>query len=201
MSRTRVIKGSKVIPYVVSRPRPMGFYIWPIHWPIPGHCTYGKLYLFWINIAVQLIWAHFQWDRTILKIWPLYERSLTFYPFIPLSWQRNIVWISCNWLFYSLWREEEFEICFNLIGAFLSFIPIITFDLGFHGQNAVWKNVRHVCLVGRTFLCILIHEFPNTNKMGTGFWSETYRLTLFPVLRFRQTCPTHYPLTPKSNSL
>ena len=91
----------------------------------------GKLYLFWINIAVQLIWAHFQWDRIILKIWPLYERSLTFSPFIPLSWQRNIVWISCNWLFYSLWREEEFEICFNLIGAFLSFIPILPLTLDF----------------------------------------------------------------------
>ena len=126
-ARTRVIKGSKVIPYVVS----MGVDLWPIHWPISGHCTYGKLYLFWINIAVQLLWAHFQWDRIILKIWPLYKRSLTFFPFIPLSWQRNIVWISCNWLFYSLWREEEFEICFNLIGAFLSFIPILPLTLDF----------------------------------------------------------------------
>ena len=62
--------------------------------------------------------------------------------------------------------------------SIFEFYPHITFDLGFHGQNAVWKNVRHVCLVGRTFLCILIHEFPNTNKMGTGFWSKTYRPTL-----------------------
>ena len=130
MSKTRVIKGSKVIPYVVYVVS-MGVDLWPIHWPISGHCTYGKLYLFWINIAVQLIWAHFQWDRTILKIWPLYERSLTFSPFIPLSWQRNIVWISCNWLFYSLWGQEEFEICFNLIGAFLSFIPILPLTLDF----------------------------------------------------------------------
>ena len=158
MSGNRLIEGSKVIPYVVF----MSVDLWPLHWSISGHCTYGKLYLFWINIAVQLIWAHFQWDRTILKIWPLYERSLTFSPFIPLPWQRNILWISCNWLFYSLWREEEFEIWFNIIGAFFDFYPHITFDLGFHGQNVVWKNARHVCLVGRTFLYILIHEFPNT---------------------------------------
>ena len=127
MSGTGVIKGSKVILYVVS----MGVDLpWPLHWPSSGHCTYGKLYLrTLINIAVQLIWAHFQWDWTILKIWPLYERSLTFSPFIPLSWQRNIVWISCNWLFYSLWWEEESEVCFNLIGAFLSFIPILPLTL------------------------------------------------------------------------
>ena len=62
--------------------------------------------------------------------------------------------------------------------SIFEFYPHIPFDLGFHGQNAVWKNARHVCLVGRTFLCILIHEFSNTNKMGTDFWSETYRLTL-----------------------
>ena len=55
-------------------------------WPLTPPLTYIRtLYiwqtiLFWINIAVQLIWAHIQWDRTILKIWPLYERSLTFSP-------------------------------------------------------------------------------------------------------------------------
>ena len=32
----------------------------------------------------------------------------------------------------------------------------------------VWKNARHVYLKVRTFLCVLIYEFPNTNKMGTG---------------------------------
>ena len=66
----------------------------------------------------------------ILKIWPLCKRSLTFILFSPLSWQRHIVWISCNRLFYSSWLEEEFEIYFNLIGVFLSFIPIypLTFD-------------------------------------------------------------------------
>ena len=99
--------------------------------------------------------------------------------FSPLSWQRNIVWISCNWLFLLLmtrgriWDRHMFQPNWSIF----EFYPHITFDLGFHGQNAVWKNSRHVCLVGRTFLCILIHEFPNTNKMATGFWSETYRLT------------------------
>ena len=61
----------------------------------------------------------------------LCKRSLTFILFSPLSWQRNIVWISCNWLFYSLWLEEEFEIYFNLIGVFLSFIPIYPLTLDF----------------------------------------------------------------------
>ena len=75
----------------------------------------------------------------ILKIWPLCERSLTFILFSPLSWQRNIVWIPCYWLFYSLWLEEEFEIYFNLIGSIFKFYPHITFDLGFHGQYDVWK--------------------------------------------------------------
>ena len=67
----------------------------------------------------------------ILKIWPLCKRSLTFILFSPLSWQRNIVWISCNRLFYSLWLEEQFEIYFNLTGVFLSFIPIYPLTLDF----------------------------------------------------------------------
>ena len=82
-----------------------------------------NLYIFWMHTLVWLIWAQFHQNRMILKIWPLCKRSLTFILFPPLSWQRNIVWISCNWLFYSLWLEEEFEIYFNLIGVFLSFIP------------------------------------------------------------------------------
>ena len=39
---------------------------------------YAKLYFFWIILVIQSIWAHFRWNRTNLKIWPLYKRSLTF---------------------------------------------------------------------------------------------------------------------------
>ena len=42
MSETRVIKGSKVISCVAS----MDVNRWPLHWPISGHCMYGKLYFF-----------------------------------------------------------------------------------------------------------------------------------------------------------
>ena len=127
MSGTRVSMGSKVSLYVLS----MDVDLWPLHWPISGHRTYGKLYFFWIYIAVPLIWAHFPWNHTILKIWPLYKRSLTFFTFFPLSRQRNIVWISCDWLFYSLWLAEEFEVSFNPIGVFWSFTPILHLTLDF----------------------------------------------------------------------
>ena len=175
MSRTRVIKGSKVIPYVVS----MGVDLWPIHWPISGHCTYGKLYLFWINIAVQLIWANFQWDRTILKIWPCTKGRWPFplYSFILTT--KHCIDIMLLTFLLLMTRGRIWDM-FQPNWSIFEFYPHITVDLWFHGQNVIWKNARHVCLAGRSFLSIsiLIHEFPNTNKMGTGFWSETYRLTL-----------------------
>ena len=42
--------------------------------------------------------------------------------------------------------------------------------------NMVFENARHVYLKVRTFLCILIYEFPNTNKMGTGLQSSLHYL-------------------------
>ena len=105
--------------------------LWPLDYPSSWHCKCMNLYIFWMHTLVWLIWAQFCPNRMILKIWPLCKRSLTFIIFSPLSWQRNIVWISCNWLFYSLWLEEEFEIYFNLIGIFLSFIPIYPLTLDF----------------------------------------------------------------------
>ena len=148
-------------------------------------------------MAVQLFWAHFQWNRTILRIWPLYERSLTFSLFFPLSWQRNIVRISCNWLFLLLMTRGRIWDIFQPNWNIFKFYPYITFDLGFHGQNAVWKWCQHDCLIGTTFLCILIHEFPNTNKMGTGFYLETYRPTLvdkwfnrYRVIKWFAMCPS-----------
>ena len=141
--------------------------LWPLDYPSSWHCKCMNLYIFWMRTLVWLIWAQFHPNRMILKIWPLCKRSLTFILFFPLSWQRNIVWISCNDFFYSLWLEEEFEIYINLIGIFLSFIPIYPLTLDFM-VNMVFENASHVYLKVRTFLCILIYEFPNTNKMGTG---------------------------------
>ena len=159
--------GSKVNPHRHH----IGNDLWPLDYPSSWHCRCMNLYIFWMHTLVWLIWAQFHHqNRMILKIWPLCKRSLTFILFSPLSWQRNIVWISCNWLFYSLWLEEEFEIYFNLIGVFLSFIPIYPLTLDFMVNMVFEKNARHVYLkvTVRTFLCILIYEFPNTNKMGTG---------------------------------
>ena len=100
-------------------------------WPLTPPLTYIRTLYIWqtipflnqhsspINLSpFSMRSDHFENLTPVRKVVDLF-------PFIPLSWQRNIVWISCNWLFYSLWREEEFEICFNLIGASLSFIPIL----------------------------------------------------------------------------
>ena len=69
--------GSKVSPYtclwVSADVDP-----WPLVFPISQHFSYGKLYIFWIFVATQLIWAYFHRNRTILKIWPPYKRSTTF---------------------------------------------------------------------------------------------------------------------------
>ena len=127
-----------------------------------------NLYIFWMHTLVWLIWAQFHQNRMILKIWPLCKRSLTFILFSPLSWQRNIVWISCNWLFLLPMTRGRIWDIFQPNWSIFKFYPHIPFDLGFHGQYGVWKNARHVYLKVRTFLCILIYEFPNTNKMGTG---------------------------------
>ena len=35
----------------------------------------------------------------------------------PLSQEQNIIWISCNWIFCSLWSNEEFGVHYNLIEA------------------------------------------------------------------------------------
>ena len=67
------------------------------------------------------------------------RKVIDLYPIFPFSWQQNVVWISCNWLFNSLWLEEELEIYFNLIGVFLSFIPILPLTLDFM-INMVFKK-------------------------------------------------------------
>ena len=65
--------------------------------------------------------------------------------------------------------------------SIFKFYPHITFDLGFHGQYGVWKNARHVYLKVWTFLGILIYEFPNANKMGTGLQNLYTKMANAPV--------------------
>ena len=90
-------------------------------WPHDSHTSwlprYAKLYFFWIILVIQSIWAHFRWNRTNLKIWPPVKKVNDFLLIWPLSQERNIVWISCNWIFCSLWPKEEFDIHYNLIEA------------------------------------------------------------------------------------
>ena len=161
---SRSMEGSKVN----THRHHIGNDLWPLDYPSSWHCRCMNLYIFWMHTLVWLIWAQFHQNRMILIIWPLCKRSLTFILFSHLSWQRNIVWISCNWLFFSSWLEEEFEIYFNLIGVFLSFIPIYPLTLDFMVNMVFEKNARHVYLKVWTFLSVLIYEFPNTYKMGTG---------------------------------
>ena len=52
-------------------------------WPKLGHLRYMKLYIFHTNMTIWLLLAHFHWNRTTLKIWPLYKRSMTFCCFYP----------------------------------------------------------------------------------------------------------------------
>ena len=44
------------------------------------------------------------------------------------------------------------------------------------------KNTRHVYLKIWNFLCILIYEFPNTNKMGTGLQNSLHYKLLIDLL-------------------
>ena len=129
MSRTRVIKGSKVKGHSLC-----GVYG---GWPLTHPLTYIRTLYIWQTIpflnqhSSPINLSPFSMRSDHFENLTPVRKFVDFFPFIPLSWQRNIVWISCNWLFYSLWWEEEFEICFNLIGAFLSFIPILPLTLDF----------------------------------------------------------------------
>ena len=76
-------------------------------------------------LVIWLIWDNFRWNRMDLKNWPPYKRSMTFLWFWPLSQKQNIIWISCNWLFWSLWTKEEFHIRYDLIRACWLFCSII----------------------------------------------------------------------------
>ena len=93
------------------------------HWPLTldSHTSwlsrYAKLYFFWIILVIQSIWVHFRWNRTNLKIWPPVKKVNDLLLIWPLSQEWNIVWISCNWIFCSLWPKEEFDMHYNLIEA------------------------------------------------------------------------------------
>ena len=88
-------------------------------WPLDSHTSwlpgYAKLYFFWIILVIQSIWAHFRWNRTNLKTWPPVKKANDLLLIWPLSQERNIVWISCNRIFCSLWSKEEFDMHHNLI--------------------------------------------------------------------------------------
>ena len=163
MSWYRSIEGSKVN----THRHHIWNDLWPLDYPSSWHCRCMNLYIFWMHTLVWLIWAQFHQNRMILKIWPRAKGHwpLSYFP-LYLDNETSYGYRVLDF-FYSSWLEEEFEIYFNIIGVFLSFIPI-PFKLGFHGQYGIWKNARHVYLKVRTFLCVLIYEFPNTNKMGTG---------------------------------
>ena len=97
------------------------------------------------------------------------------FPFISTTKRRmDIMWLT----FLLLMTSGRIWDMFQSNRSIFKFYPHITFDLGFHGQNGVWKIARHIYLKVWTFLRILICEFPNTNKMGTGFYFKTYRPAL-----------------------
>ena len=81
MLRNGSNKGSNVRPYT-------GLWVsdecWPLNPCFPHFQTFYayKLYIFWTFVAIHLIWAYFHRNRTILKIWPLYKRSMTFSYFV-----------------------------------------------------------------------------------------------------------------------
>ena len=74
-------RGSKVSPYTGLWGSD-GCDLWTLVFSISQHFTHCKLYIFWTYVTIQLIWAYFNWNRTILKNWPLYKRSMTFSYFV-----------------------------------------------------------------------------------------------------------------------
>ena len=75
-------KGWKVRSYTGLWECQMGVDLWTLVFPISKHFTHGKLYIFWTYVAIHLIWAYFHRNRTILRIWPPYKRSMTFSYFV-----------------------------------------------------------------------------------------------------------------------
>ena len=118
-------------------------------------------------------------------------------PLISGHW--STVWIPWNWLFFlfhmnsgRIW--DIFQLSPNW-SIFLGFNSILPLTLNFMVKMFFFfffffcfcfffvcaKNARHVCLLARTFLCILEYEVSNTlgtNKMGTGSYIKTYRPAL-----------------------
>ena len=116
-----------------------------------------------------------------LKLWEVLLGRRGSIPLISRHW--SIVWIPCNWpFFYSI--VKEFEIYFNL-GLIEVFFKVLT-PYYLWPWISWWKcffakKARHVCLLARTFLCILEYAFSNnlgTNKMETGSYIKTYRPAL-----------------------
>ena len=94
-----------------------GIDLWPLDSYTPWLPRYAKLYLLWIILVIQSIWAHFRWNRTNLKIWPPVIKVNDLLLIWPLSQEQNIFWITWNWIFCFLWPKEEFDMHYNLIEA------------------------------------------------------------------------------------
>ena len=54
----------------------------PLFTPFSNILRMANYIFFWTYVAIRLIWAYFHRNRTILKIWPPYKRSMTFSYFV-----------------------------------------------------------------------------------------------------------------------
>ena len=92
-------------------------------WSLDSHTSrlprYAKLYLFWIISVIQLIWAQFHWNRTDLKIWPLYKRSMTF-------------------SYFDLYLKNETLYEFRVIAFFASYDPR-------KNLTCITTLLKHIC--------------------------------------------------------
>ena len=110
-----------------------------------------------------------------LKLWEVLLGRRGNIPLISRHW--SIVWIPwpCNWLFFTPYSSGRIWDIFQLRPNWSIFFKVLT-PYYLWPWISWWKCffakiARHVCLLARTFLCILEYEFSNnlgTNKMGKG---------------------------------
>ena len=109
----------------------------------------GKLYIFGIHVAIWLIWAYFHQNRTILKIWPLYKRSMTFSYFV-------------------LYLENAASYGYHVIDFFTPYnernnMTCITTKLKHFEFSSAWGGSQ--CPQGG--LCVLFLWYPWNCRVGT----------------------------------
>ena len=127
MSGTRVFKGSKVIPYMAS----MGVDLWPLHWPISGHCTYGKLIPLFNLHSSPINLSPFS-----IKIGPFwkfdpYTKGRWPFPYFSLYLDNETSYGYHALTFLLLMTRERIWDIFQPNWIILKFYPHITFDLDF----------------------------------------------------------------------